>query len=155
MLTVQPHGLGAILTSATANAGTPDPNPDEDTASASVSIAQLSTSLTPYMSNRRVPHFDSGTGPTPSLTVVVQANSNLVSTNWVNVYTGTPPINPSPTRRRTARRAATTARCCCRNRSFRFALASGPGRKHECRMKLFGLTGGIGMGKSSRFTDSE
>ena len=25
--------------------------------------------------------------------MVIQANSNLVSTNWVNVYTGTPPIN--------------------------------------------------------------
>jgi len=31
----------------------------------------------------------------------------------------------------------------------RFTLASNPVTKHQCRMKLFGLTGGIGMGKSA------
>ena len=39
-------------------------------------------------------------GPTNlGLTVIIQANSNLVSTNWVNVFTGQPPINfvdPAP-----------------------------------------------------------
>jgi len=33
-------------------------------------------------------------GPTnPPLTIVIQANNSLVSSNWVNIYTGQPPIN--------------------------------------------------------------
>jgi uncharacterized repeat protein (TIGR01451 family) len=92
VVTVQPHGTSPLVNSATANAGTPDPNPDEDFATATVNIAQLSTTLTPYLSNGTF-HI-SIPGPTnPSATVIIQANSNLVSTNWVNVYTGTPPIN--------------------------------------------------------------
>jgi hypothetical protein len=27
------------------------------------------------------------------VTVVIQANTNLSGTNWMNIYTGTPPIN--------------------------------------------------------------
>jgi hypothetical protein len=92
VVTVQPHGTGALVSSATADSSTPDPNPDEDTATATINIAQLSTTLTPFLSNGTF-HI-SIPGPTnPSVTVIVQANSNLVSTNWVNVYTGTPPID--------------------------------------------------------------
>ena len=92
VVTVQSHGAGALVSSATADAGTPDPNSDDDNAIATVNIAQLSTTLTPYVTNGTF-HI-SIPGPTnPTVTVIVQANSNLVSTNWVNVYTGTPPIN--------------------------------------------------------------
>jgi uncharacterized repeat protein (TIGR01451 family) len=92
VITVQPHGTAPLVSSATASAGTPDPNPDEDTATATVNIAQLSTTLAGSLSNG-VFHI-SIPGPTnPPITVVIQASSNLVSTNWVNVYTGQPPIN--------------------------------------------------------------
>jgi len=92
VLTVQGHGTGALVSSATADAGTSDPNSDDDTAIATVNVAQLSTTLTAYRTNGTF-HI-SIPGPTnPSVTVIIQANSNLVNTNWVNIYTGTPPIN--------------------------------------------------------------
>jgi len=90
VVTVQPGGVGALISSATASAGTPDPNPDDDTATATINVAQLSTTLVPYRSNGT---FYISIPAPAGATVIVQANSNLVSTNWVNVYTGTPPIN--------------------------------------------------------------
>jgi uncharacterized repeat protein (TIGR01451 family) len=91
-ITVQPPGLGSLVNFAIASAGTPDPNPDEDTATATVNIAQLSTTLKPSLSNG-IFHISIPTPTNTSMTVVIQASSNLISTNWVNVYTGTPPIN--------------------------------------------------------------
>jgi uncharacterized repeat protein (TIGR01451 family) len=97
---VQPHGLGTLQNSANVGAGTPDPNPDEDFALATVNVVPLSATLVPSFNSTNGTFQISVPGPTnPSLTVVIQANTNLVSTNWVNVYTGTPPINfvdPAP-----------------------------------------------------------
>jgi uncharacterized repeat protein (TIGR01451 family) len=94
VLTVQPSGIGSLVNSANASAGTPDPNPDEDSAFSTVNVVPLSATLTPsYVSSNGTFNI-SIPGPTnPSLTVVIQVNSNLISTNWVNIYTGTPPIN--------------------------------------------------------------
>ena len=97
-VTVKPLSVGTLASTATVDAGTPDPNPDDDGATSSVSFVPLAATLTPLFSNGAF-HI-SVPGPTnPSLTVVIQANSNLVSTNWVNVYTGSPPIDfvdPAP-----------------------------------------------------------
>jgi uncharacterized repeat protein (TIGR01451 family) len=97
-LTVKLHSNGTFENSANVDTGTPDPNPDDDLASANVSVVPLTATLTPLFSNGNF--TISIPGPTnPSLTVIIQANSNLVSTNWVNVYTGQPPINfvdPAP-----------------------------------------------------------
>jgi hypothetical protein len=92
VVTVQPHGTAPLVSSATGTAATSDPNPDEDTASATVNIAQLSTTLTPSLSNGLF-NISIPDPTNPPITVVIQANSDLVSTNWVNVYTGQPPIN--------------------------------------------------------------
>ena len=93
-VTVQPHGLGSFQNSANCSAGTPDPNPDDDFASATVGVVPLSATLTPSFVHSNGAFQITIPGLTnSSLTVVLQANSNLVSTNWVNVYTGTPPIN--------------------------------------------------------------
>jgi len=91
-VTVKAQSTGNIVNSATVSTGTPDPNPDDDSAFAGVNFVPLSATLTPVFTNGGfhilIP------GPTnPSLTVVIQANSNLVSTNWVNVFTGAPPID--------------------------------------------------------------
>jgi hypothetical protein len=48
--------------------------------------------LKPSLSNG-IFHISIPTPTNTSMTVVIQASSNLISTNWVNVYTGTPPIN--------------------------------------------------------------
>jgi uncharacterized repeat protein (TIGR01451 family) len=97
-VTVQSHSNGNLLSSAVVNTGTPDPNPDDDSANAGVAFVPLSATLTPSFTNGAF-HI-SVPGPTsPSLTVVIQMNTNLVNTNWVNVYTGTPPIDfvdPAP-----------------------------------------------------------
>ena len=97
-IVVQPHAIGTLANTANVNTGTPDPNPDDDFATANVSFVPLSATLASSFSNGA---FNiSIPGPTnPSLTVIIQASSNLVSTNWVNVYTGQPPINfvdPAP-----------------------------------------------------------
>ena len=93
-VTVQPHGLGSVQNSANCSAGTPDPNPDDDFASATVNVAPLSATLTPsFVHSNGAFQITIPALTNSSLTVVIQANSNLVSTNWVNVYTGTPPIN--------------------------------------------------------------
>jgi hypothetical protein len=106
VLTVQPHGVGSLLNTATASAGTPDPNPDDDFASANVDIGTLSATLTPTYASSNHTFYISVPGPTnPSVTVVIQANTNLSGTNWMNIYTGTPPINFSePVSNTTVRR---------------------------------------------------
>jgi len=91
-VTVKAQSTGNIVNSATVSTGTPDPNPDDDSAFAGVNFVPLSATLTPVFTNGGfhilIP------GPTnPSLTVIIQANSNLISTNWVNVFTGAPPID--------------------------------------------------------------
>jgi uncharacterized repeat protein (TIGR01451 family) len=93
VLTVQPHTAGSLLNQAIADAGTPDPNPDEDTAAASVSVGPITTTLTPLFVTSNNTFHIVVPGPANGLTVVIQANSNLVSTNWVNIYTSTPPID--------------------------------------------------------------
>ena len=93
VLTIQPHSVGSFANSADSQAGTPDPNPDDDAVSTNFSVIPLSVALEPSFVTSNRTFQISVPGPTnPSLTVVIQANSNLVSTNWVNVYTGVPPF---------------------------------------------------------------
>jgi uncharacterized repeat protein (TIGR01451 family) len=97
-VTVKPESLGTLVNAATVDAGTPDPNPDDDLATASVDFVPLAATLKSSYSNGNF-YISVPTPTNPSLTVVIQANSNLVSTNWVNVYTGQPPMNfvdPAP-----------------------------------------------------------
>jgi len=91
-VTVNPLGLGSLTDSANVNTGTPDPNPDDDFASATVNVAPLTVPLTPSFNSTNHQFQISVLTPT-NVTVIIQANSNLVSTNWVNVYTGMPPVN--------------------------------------------------------------
>ncbi len=97
-VTVKSQTVGTVANSSTVSTGTPDPNPDDDSSFATVNFVPLSVKMTPLFANGNF--TISIPGPTnPSLTVIIQANSNLVSTNWVNVFTGQPPINfvdPAP-----------------------------------------------------------
>ena len=100
VLTVQPFGQESFVNSANVQAGTPDPNPDDDFASTAVSVVPLTATLTPSYNSSNHTFQISVPGPTnPPLTVVIQVSTNLANTNWVNIYTGTPPINfvdPAP-----------------------------------------------------------
>ena len=95
VLTVQSQDLGSLVNQANAAAGTPDPNPDEDNATSTVNIGSLSTTLTPlFVTSNKTFHIivPSGTSA-DGITMVIQANTNLGSSNWVNIFTGTPPID--------------------------------------------------------------
>jgi uncharacterized repeat protein (TIGR01451 family) len=93
-ITVQFHQAGSLQNSANADAGTPDPNPDEDFAASIVNVLPLSVTLTPsYVTSDRTFHISVPDLGDPNLTVVIQANTNLANTNWVNIYTSSPPIN--------------------------------------------------------------
>lgn len=93
VLTVQTHSVGSFANSADSQASTPDPNPDDDEVSTNFSVVTPSVTLAPSFVASTHTFQINVPGPTnPTLTVVIQANSNLVSTNWVNVYTGVPPF---------------------------------------------------------------
>jgi uncharacterized repeat protein (TIGR01451 family) len=93
-LTIQPNSVGTLVDSATAQAGTPDPNPDDDSALATIHSTPVSFSLVPTATGGGHNLQIGVPGPIgPGVTVVIQANSNLISTNWVNIYTSTPPFN--------------------------------------------------------------
>lgn len=93
VLTVQPIGLGSFVDTAQCQAGTPDPNPDDDLVSTNISVVTPFVTMTPSFVASTHTFQINVPGPTnPPLTVVIQANSNLVNSNWVNVYTGAPPF---------------------------------------------------------------
>ncbi len=106
VLTVQTTQIGSLVNSAVPQPSTPDPNPDDDLASITVNVTPLTATM--------IPTFNKGSGtfqinvpsPTsPPVTVIIQANTNLAGTNWVNVYTNTPPFTFSdPTAGSQARR---------------------------------------------------
>jgi hypothetical protein len=92
VLTIQPQTVGAFDNTATCSAGTDDPNPDDDSKTVSVNVASLTVTLAPTFNSTDKTFHISVPGPVGA-SVVIQANSNLVSTNWVDVYTGTAPVN--------------------------------------------------------------
>ena len=93
VITVQTHGLGSFADTAQCQAGTPDPNPDDDLASTNISVVTPFVTMTPSFVSSTHTFQINVPGPTnPPVTVVIQANSNLVSSNWVNVFTGSPPF---------------------------------------------------------------
>lgn len=94
-LTLQVTGAGSLVDSAIVQTGTPDPNPDDSSAVATIGGTPLSVTLVPSVAAGGGHNLQVGVpGPIGAgVTVVIQANSNLVSTNWVNIYTGTPPFN--------------------------------------------------------------
>lgn len=94
--TIQVSGVGTLVDSATVQTGTPDPNPDDSAAQAIINATPATVTLQPtVVSGSGGRSLQIGVpGPIGAgVTVVIQANSNLVSTNWVNIYTGTPPFN--------------------------------------------------------------
>lgn len=94
VLVVQPAGAGSFANTANANAGTPDPNPDEDSATVNVTVNPFAARLTPlFVTSNKTFHIIVPDGVANGITMVIQANSNLISTNWVNIYTSTPPID--------------------------------------------------------------
>lgn len=92
VVTVQPSTVGTLVDAATVQTGTPDPNPDDASAIATVTVISPTISLVPTLSGNHTLQI-SIPGPTNvGLSFVIQANTNLISTNWVNIYTGAPPI---------------------------------------------------------------
>jgi uncharacterized repeat protein (TIGR01451 family) len=93
ILTMQPLGAGDIFNSALVQAGTPDPNPDEDSAAVTVTVVVPSAQLIPSFVSSNQTFQINVPGPTnPAATVIIQSSTNLASTNWVSVYTNTPPF---------------------------------------------------------------
>jgi uncharacterized repeat protein (TIGR01451 family) len=93
-LTFQVTGAGSLVDSATVQAGTPDPNPDDDSVVATFNSVPANVPLVPSLTGGGHSLQIGVPGPVGvGVTVVIQANTNLRSTNWVNVYTNTPPFN--------------------------------------------------------------
>lgn len=93
VLTVQANTLGTFANLADSQAGTPDPNPDDDSVSTNFSVITPTATLLPsFVSSSNTFQISVPSPTNPTLTVVIQANTNLVSTNWVNVYTSVPPF---------------------------------------------------------------
>lgn len=92
-LTVQFSGLGNFVNTAQCQAATPDPNPDDDLASTNISVVTPNVTLVPGFASSSNTFQINVPGPTnPTVSVVIQSSTNLVSSNWINVYTGTPPF---------------------------------------------------------------
>jgi len=89
-LTVRPASAGTIDNYAIASSTTPDPNTDDDFALVGVNVT---VGTPPQFGNVRVSNGQFILSITsPSAPTVIQVSTNLIATNWVNVYTGTPPI---------------------------------------------------------------
>jgi len=89
-LTFQTTSPGTILNFATASSDTPDPNPEDNIAQTNFTVF---TVLPPQFGS--VVNSNGTfrlTVSSPALSTIVQAATNLVSPNWVNVFTGTPPF---------------------------------------------------------------
>jgi glucuronoarabinoxylan endo-1,4-beta-xylanase len=93
MLTVQSTIGGSLVDSASVQADTPDPNPDDDSAEATINAVPANISLVPTLAGGHSLQIGVPGPLGAGVTVIIQANSNLISTNWLNVYTSTPPFN--------------------------------------------------------------
>lgn len=91
VVTVEDNTVGSLVDSATVQTGTPDPNPDDDSAAAVITVVNPSIALSPKLVSGSLQISVPSLG-IPGVSVVIQANTNLASTNWVNIYTGTPPF---------------------------------------------------------------
>jgi uncharacterized repeat protein (TIGR01451 family) len=92
VVTIEPASVGTLVDSAIVQTGTPDPNPDDDSALATLTVTSPSVTLTPsFVTGTRTFQISVPNPGGSGLSILIQANSNLASTNWVNVYTGTPP----------------------------------------------------------------
>ncbi|HLX68396.1 MAG TPA: hypothetical protein VKV04_02105 [Verrucomicrobiae bacterium] len=92
--TVQTTAAGSLVDSASVQAGTPDPNPDDDSAEATINAGSANVSLVASSAGNGRGVQIGVPGPIGAgVAVVIQANSNLMGTNWVNIYTGAPPFN--------------------------------------------------------------
>jgi glucuronoarabinoxylan endo-1,4-beta-xylanase len=92
-LIVQSTVGGSLVDSASVQAGTPDPNPDDDSAQATINAAVANVTLVPTLVGGHSLQIGVPGPIGAGVTVIIQANSNLISTNWLNIYTGTPPFN--------------------------------------------------------------
>jgi len=90
-LTVQPTAAGTINNYAIASSATPDPNSADN--SALVSVTATTTSAPPQIGGfgKTNGNFNL-TITAPSVPTIVQVSTNLATTNWLNVYTSTPPF---------------------------------------------------------------
>jgi hypothetical protein len=89
-LSVQPAAAGTLENYAIASSTTPDPNPDDDYALVSVNV---NAATPPQFGTVRVANGQFILSITsPPAPTIIQLSTNLIATNWVNVYTGTPPF---------------------------------------------------------------
>jgi uncharacterized repeat protein (TIGR01451 family) len=89
-MTVQPTAIGILDNFAVASTTSSDPNPDDDYAIVSANVA---AGTPPQFGNAGVANGQFVLSLTsPAVPTIVQLATNLISPNWVNVYTGTPPL---------------------------------------------------------------
>jgi uncharacterized delta-60 repeat protein len=94
-IVVKSLAAGPITNSATVTTTTADPNPDDNNAAV---IVNVTTAQPAVLSGASVIANNGGfqltvTG-TPGFNYIVQATTNLATTNWINIYTGAPPLMP-------------------------------------------------------------
>jgi uncharacterized delta-60 repeat protein len=95
-IVVQAVSAGALTNFAVATTATSDPNPDDDTAAVIVSVVPAQQPVLFGGSLVNGVFYLSVTNGTPVSSYIIQASTNLVSGNWVNIFTGTPPLLTSP-----------------------------------------------------------
>ena len=91
-LTVQPYAVATIVNQAiVSSTSTPDPNPDDDYA---FNTVYVNSPVPPQFGSVGVHNGKFVLSITaPAAPTIVQTSTNLASTNWVNVFTSTPPFS--------------------------------------------------------------
>jgi len=89
------NNTGQFPNSAIVSATTPDPNPDDSSASVTITVGSGTVTqclLTNAMMNTNGTFQFAVTSGQSGQPAVIQTSTNLLSTNWVSIYTNTPPF---------------------------------------------------------------
>jgi uncharacterized repeat protein (TIGR01451 family) len=90
-LTMKADSLGAIPNTAIVSSDTADPDSDDSFATATINVVSPYLQLSGGFLTAKGGFALTVSNNTPT-SVIIQASTNLLSTNWVNIYTSTPPF---------------------------------------------------------------
>lgn len=90
-LTMEANSLGAIPNTAIVSADTPDPDSDDSFATATINVVSPSLQIS---GDFRAANggFALTISNNTATSVIIQASTNLLSADWVNIYTSAPPF---------------------------------------------------------------
>jgi uncharacterized repeat protein (TIGR01451 family) len=89
-LTLYPTAIGSVTDSAIVSSVTSDPNPNDSAASVTVTVGSVQPPQFGTITTSNGTFHLTITSPASS--TIIQASTNLLPPNWLNVYTGTPPF---------------------------------------------------------------